>query len=59
MAKSNNHNLPKRAKHQNRELLRQIHLVVATHSAAAVDPEDWDNYEDTEPVQRTRYDLTD
>jgi hypothetical protein len=59
MAKSNTHNLPKRAKHQNRELLRQIHIVVTTHNAEAVDPEEWDNYGDVEPVQRTRYDLTD
>jgi hypothetical protein len=57
MAKSNH--LPKSAKNKNRELMRQIHIVISSHDAEAVDPDVWDNYEDKEPVQRTRYELGD
>jgi len=64
MAKSNNHNLPKNAKRNNRRLAQKLNelkgdidlrIVVATENS----DDFWDTYEDVEPVQRTHYELTD
>lgn len=49
----------KRGKRNNKALMRQLHIVISSRNAEAVDPDAWDAYDVDEPIQRTHFDLSD
>ncbi len=54
-------NYPSRGKRNTRNLMRELHLIVNTRGGdkALLDQDVWDEFEPVEPVQRTRFDLSD
>ena len=50
-------------KRDNRKLMRELHIIVSTREPvdldALSDEDFWNNYEQVEPLQHTRFDLSD